>query len=116
MLLVNVQMLYLLDYVPMGIGMYFLSKGIGMDIPFSSIMPIMATLSISFVLGYIAFFSPGGLGIREGTMFVMLKQFSNVEAALILPIAMRLRRDDNERSSERSRQHSEYQERPGIQR
>jgi uncharacterized membrane protein YbhN (UPF0104 family) len=80
----------LLGYVPVGIGMYFLAKGIGMEIPFSSILPVIATLSVSLVLGYIAFFSPGGLGIREGTMFVMLKQFANVETALILPIAMRL--------------------------
>jgi hypothetical protein len=90
LLLIYLQLLYLLAYVPAGIGMYFLAKGIGMEIPFSSILPIIATLSVSLVLGYIAFFSPGGLGIREGTMFVMLKQFSNVETALILPIAMRL--------------------------
>jgi hypothetical protein len=90
MLLVYLQLLYLFGYVPVGIGMYFLAKGIGMEIPFSSILPIIATLSVSFILGYIAFFSPGGLGIREGSMFVMLKQFSNIETALILPIAMRL--------------------------
>ncbi len=90
LLLIYLQLLYLLGYVPVGIGMYFLAKGIGMEIPFSSILPVIATLSVSLVLGYIAFFSPGGLGIREGTMFVMLKQFANVETALILPIAMRL--------------------------
>jgi glycosyltransferase 2 family protein len=90
LLLIYLQLLYLLGYVPLGIGMYFLAKGIGMEITFSSILPIIATLSVSLVLGYIAFFSPGGLGIREGTMFVMLKQFSNVEIALIIPIAMRL--------------------------
>ena len=90
LLLIHLQLLYLLGYVPVGIGMYFLAKGIGMEIPFSSILPIIATLSVSLVLGYIAFFSPGGLGIREGSMFVMLKQFANVETALILPIAMRL--------------------------
>jgi len=90
LLLIYVQLVYLLSYIPMGIGMYFLAKGIGMEIPFFSILPIIATLSVSLVLGYIAFFSPGGLGVREGTMLVMLKQFSNVETALILPIAMRL--------------------------
>jgi len=35
--------------------------------------------------GYIAFFSPGGLGVREGAMFMMMKQFLTVEVALILP-------------------------------
>ena len=89
-LLLYIQLLYLLSYIPMGIGMYFLAKGIGMDIPFSGIMALMATLSVSLVLGYVAFFSPGGLGIREGAMFFMLKQFSNIDIALILPIVMRL--------------------------
>ncbi|MCX5848709.1 MAG: lysylphosphatidylglycerol synthase domain-containing protein [Deltaproteobacteria bacterium] len=90
LLLVYVQLLYLFAYVPAAIGMYFLAKGIGVEISFFNILPIIATLSLSLVLGYIAFFSPGGLGIREGTMFVMLKQFSNIKTALILPIAMRL--------------------------
>ena len=90
MLLIYLQLLYLLGYVPVGIGMYFLAKGIGIEIQFSSILAIIATLCVSLTFGNIAFFSPGGLGIREGTMFVMLKQFSNVETALILPIAMRL--------------------------
>ena len=53
-------------------------------------MAIIATLSVSLVLGYVAFFSPGGLGVREGAMFFMLKQFSNIDIALILPIVMRL--------------------------
>lgn len=90
LLLVYVQLLYLLAYIPAGIGMYFLAKGLGMGIFFFSILPIIATLAVSLVLGYVAFFSPGGLGVREGTMLVMLRQFSNVEIALILPIAMRL--------------------------
>lgn len=89
-LLIYLQLLYLVAYMPMGIGMYFLAKGIGMEVPIASIMALTATLSVSLMLSYIAFFSPGGLGIREGTMFIMLKQFSNLEIALILPIAMRL--------------------------
>jgi glycosyltransferase 2 family protein len=89
-LLLYIQLLYLLSYIPVGIGMYFLAKGIGMDIPIFNIMAIMATLSVSIVLGYVAFFTPGGLGVREGAMFFMLKQFSNIDVALILPIVMRL--------------------------
>ena len=89
-ILVYVQLLYLFAYIPLGIGTYFLAKGIGMDIPFSNIFAIMAAISVSAILGYIAFFSPGGLGVREGAMLVMLKQFSNIETALILPIVMRL--------------------------
>jgi len=89
-LLLYIQLLYIFDYIPVGIGLYFLAKGIGVNIPLAGIMPIIAALAVSLVLGYVVFFSPGGLGIREGAMFMMLKQFLNVDAALILPIAMRL--------------------------
>jgi len=51
---------------------------------------MMATVSVSALTGYLAFFTMGGLGIREGTMFFMLKQFSGVQAALILPVAARV--------------------------
>ena len=89
-LLLYIQLLYLLDYIPAGCGMYLLAQGIGLDIPFSSIAALTAALAVSLVSGYIAFFSPGGLGVREGTMLLILKQFSTVHAALILPLAMRL--------------------------
>jgi glycosyltransferase 2 family protein len=89
-LFIYVQLLYLFAYIPLGIGTYFLAKGIGMNIPFSDIFAVIAAISVSAILGYIAFFSPGGLGVREGAMLLMLKQFSNVATALILPIVMRL--------------------------
>ena len=87
---VYVQLLYFLAYAYLGIAMYFLAKGIGMNMPFLNIFAIMSTISLSTLMGYLAFFSPGGLGVREGAMFVMLKQFSTVEVALILPLAARL--------------------------
>jgi glycosyltransferase 2 family protein len=87
---VYIQLLYFLAYAYLGVAMYFLAKGIGMNIPFVNIFAITATISVSSILGMIAFFSPGGLGVREGMMFMMFKQFSSIEVALILPIAARL--------------------------
>jgi glycosyltransferase 2 family protein len=84
------QIFYFLAYIFLGMAMYLFAKGINMEIPFSNIFAIMATISISTISGMIAFFSMGGLGVREGVMFLMLKQFSNVETSLILPIAARL--------------------------
>jgi hypothetical protein len=54
------------------------------------VIAIMATISVSAIAGYVVFFSMGGLGVREGVMFFMLRQFTGIEAALILPIATRL--------------------------
>lgn len=70
--------------------MYFLAGGVNIKMPLTSVIAIMATISVSAIAGYIAFFSMGGLGVREGAMFFMLKQFSGIEAALILPIVTRL--------------------------
>jgi hypothetical protein len=83
------QMLYFLACLFLGMALYFLARGINIDISFSNIFAIMATISISLVLGLLAFFTIGGLGVREGTMFFMLKQFSNMQAALILPVVAR---------------------------
>lgn len=87
---IYVQIWYFIAYAFLGVAMFFLARGIGMHIPFFNIFAITATISISAILGYIAFFSPGGLGVREGMMFIMLRQYATVEVALILPIAARL--------------------------
>jgi len=84
------QIFYFLVYIFLGIAMYFLAKGMNMEIPFANIFAIMATISVALILGLTAFFSMGGLGVREGAMFFMLKQFSSIGAALILPVAARL--------------------------
>jgi hypothetical protein len=87
---VHAQIIYFIMYILLGLGMYFLAKGINIGIPLNNIFAILATAAIAVVSGLIAFFSMGGLGVREGAMFFMLKQFSNIETALILPIAVRL--------------------------
>jgi glycosyltransferase 2 family protein len=84
------QVIYLFAYFFLGVALYFLARGINMEMPFANIFAVMATISISAIAGYLAFFSMGGLGVREGAMFFMLKQFSSIEIALILPIAARL--------------------------
>ena len=89
-LILYIQFLYLVAWIPPGISAYFLAKGIGLDVAFSDVFALISSMSVSWIIGYIAIFTPGGLGIREGIMFLMLKQFSNVKTALILPIATRL--------------------------
>jgi len=87
---VYTQIFYFFSYILLGVAMYFLAGGLNIKMPLASIIAIMATISVSAIAGYAAFFSMGGLGVREGTMFLMLKQFSVIEAALILPIATRI--------------------------
>ena len=86
---VYTQMFYVLACICLGIALYFLAKGMNMELSFTNIFAIMATISISIVLSLLAFFTVGGLGVREGAMFFMLKQYSNIQAALILPVVAR---------------------------
>lgn len=84
------QLLQFVGYLLIGTAMYFLARGIGLEVPFNKMFAILATITLAGVLGSLAFFSPGGLGVREGVMFIMLKQFTGIETALILPVAARL--------------------------
>lgn len=87
---VYTQMFYFFLVILLSIALYFLARGINIGMSITNIFAIMATICMSGILGYLAFFSMGGLGVREGTMFFMLKQFSNIEAALILPVVARI--------------------------
>jgi uncharacterized membrane protein YbhN (UPF0104 family) len=46
-------------------------------------------MSLSWVAGYLAVITPGGLGVREGTMLVMLLNVVDTRTALIFPIVSR---------------------------
>jgi hypothetical protein len=74
----------------MGIGSFFLAKGIGLDIPLESMIAILASMSISWFIASLAIISPGGLGIREGIMLLMLNNTVNIQTALIFPILSRI--------------------------
>jgi uncharacterized membrane protein YbhN (UPF0104 family) len=47
-------------------------------------------MSLSWLAGYFAVISPGGLGIREGLMLLMLRNIVNTQTALIFPLLSRL--------------------------
>jgi len=84
------QVIYFFAFIIFGLAFYFLGLGINIEIPFSNIVAVVAAIIMSVIIGLMAFFSIGGLGVREGTMFFLLKQFSSIEAAVILPILGRL--------------------------
>ncbi len=88
-LIIFIQCVYLCSWALMGFGGYFLAKGIGLDIPSGGMFAILASMSLSWLIGYFAVISPGGLGIREGVMLLMLNNIVNPQTALIFPILSR---------------------------
>ena len=84
-----IQFIYMCSWSLMGFGGYFLAKGIGLNLLYKDMYAILASMSISWLIGYFAIISPGGLGIREGMMLLMLNNIVNIQTALIFPILSR---------------------------
>lgn len=70
-----------------GAGAYLLCLGIGFQAPVGKMLAIMSSMMISEVVGFLAVVTPAGLGIREGTMYLVLKDLSSGGLPLLLPFA-----------------------------
>jgi uncharacterized membrane protein YbhN (UPF0104 family) len=89
-LIAFIQLIYMVSWSLMGFGGYFLAKGIGLSILYTGMFALLASMSLSWFVGYFAFISPGGLGVREGMMLLMLNNVVNPQTALIFPILSRI--------------------------
>ena len=90
LLILFIQFIYIGSWALMGAGGYFLAEGIGLNVPVRDIFAILAAMSLSWLIGYFAVLSPGGLGIREGFMLLMLNGVVNTATSLIFPVISRL--------------------------
>jgi hypothetical protein len=89
-ILIYVQFMYLMNWFLTAFATYMLARGIGLEVSTSSLFALLASLSASWAIGYIAVFTPGGLGVRESIMFLMLNNIVSAKTSLILPIASRI--------------------------
>jgi uncharacterized membrane protein YbhN (UPF0104 family) len=64
--------------------------GIGLEVADKKIFSVMSAMIISDVVGFVAVIVPGGLGVREGVMYFLLKGDTSGALFLILPIATRI--------------------------
>lgn len=75
--------LFSLHWCCWGTGFFLLAKSVSPDIPFY----VIFVFPLATVLGIAAIFSPGGIGVREGTLTLLLV-FSGVELELATSIAV----------------------------
>lgn len=73
-----------------GMGAYLACLGIGFEIAPRNMFTVMSSMLISDVIGFLAIIVPGGLGVREGVMYLLLHGVSSGPLALVLPIATRI--------------------------
>ena len=89
-LLLRVHGAQLAAQVVSGVGGYVLCFAIGYQPDLSTILIVMASLILADAAGFVFFLVPGGLGIREATMYFLLQGQSSRSLALVLPLATRL--------------------------
>lgn len=82
--------LNLLSNLLYGASGYLVALGVGMPGDFFLLIPISAAMLLSDTVGFFVFLVPGGIGVREGVMFAMLKSVIDIQTCFVLPIAFRL--------------------------
>lgn len=82
--------IYIAVWLLIGVAAYYAALGVGLTVTLHEVTGITASMSVAWVVGFLSALTPGGLGVREGLMSLMLERVSSPEAALVLPIVSRL--------------------------
>jgi len=86
----RLQVLSLISTLAFGLSAVLCSWGIGFRTSPQVAWSVCAGFLFSDTVGFLAFFVPGGIGVREGLFYLVLSEYGAGALALILPIAMRL--------------------------
>ncbi len=65
--------MFILTWILLGAGIWVLSQGMSAGISYRSIPELAGLYAFSVVAGFVAFFAPGGIGVREGLFVLALK-------------------------------------------
>lgn len=77
------------QFVLAGLGLFLIAKGI-YDLPWDLMPFFVGVYSASWVLGYVSFFAPGGLGVQELSIAGLLSIFMPFSLASLAAILFRL--------------------------
>jgi len=88
--ILRLQVLSLISSSAFGLSAVLCSQGIGFSTSLQVGWSVCAGFLFSDTVGFLAFFVPGGFGIREGLFYLTLREYGAGPFALILPIAIRV--------------------------
>lgn len=87
--LVIIFILYLINRILFGTSFFLLAQSIT-QIPSSQFIFIASSFVLASTIGFLAVFAPGGLGVREGILIILLQNIMPLEMAVILSILSRI--------------------------
>jgi len=88
--IISMQLLYITGALFWALAGCFISLSIGFSLDSLRMLFISSAMLLGDVIGFLILIAPSGLGVREGTMFLILKGAGIIQFALIFPIIVRL--------------------------
>jgi glycosyltransferase 2 family protein len=88
--IISMQVIYITGEFFWALSGCFISLSIGFGLDGLKMIFISSAMLLGDVIGFLILIAPGGLGVREGTMYLILKGAGIIQFALIFPIVMRL--------------------------
>lgn len=85
-----VQVIFTASWLLTGLAVYFLARGVGLPLERLEVIPVIASMCLSWLASSFALIVPAGIGVREGVMLLLLKPVLSIDVALILPVATRI--------------------------
>lgn len=81
---------FILNFFLNGFALYFLVLSLNMDLNPLLIFTLTSFYAISWLLGFLSFFSPGGLGVTEASLAFLLSTIIPLPIATIIALLFRL--------------------------
>ena len=72
---------YIAGWAAYGLAFFWLAGGTGLDVPLAT---AITTFAGAYLVGYLAFFAPGGIGVREGGLYLLLTPVLGPQGSLLL--------------------------------
>lgn len=85
----GITLLYLLGWLAQGMGFFFLCRII-YPLPWTAVSSVVGAYTLSWVVGLLAFFIPGGLGVREGVLTMSLSSIITNPISIVISLVSRL--------------------------
>ncbi|MCS7250183.1 MAG: flippase-like domain-containing protein [candidate division WOR-3 bacterium] len=88
--LIPLLFLYILCWFFQGVAFFFLIKTFYFPISFHNLLSLIGIYALSWMLGFIVLIAPGGLGVREGSILLFLKDIFPMSIASLIALISRI--------------------------
>lgn len=82
--------LYILCWFFQGLSFFLLIKSFYFQVNFNNLFSLIGIYALSWMLGFIVLIAPGGLGVREGSILLFLKDLFPIGIASLIALTSRI--------------------------